>query len=77
MTTHPHPSHGSKSPTCGGFRGPTPPQPTTHKSATALKSPQHLGDVGGPPRTHTASFSTPEQAYLGKKERKLKTANQT
>jgi hypothetical protein len=36
-----------KSPTCGGFRGPTPAQPHSHQHATRTKSPQHWGDLGG------------------------------
>ena len=72
-----HPSHPSKSPIYGGFRGPTPPQPHTHANAIRLKSPQHWGDLGGPPRTHTALFSTQENTYPRKKEGKLKSAKQT
>jgi hypothetical protein len=38
-----------KSPTCGGFRGPTPSPPHTHPYTTPLKSPQHWG-AGHPPQ---------------------------
>ena len=50
---------------------------TTARRSHSLKSPQHWGDGGGPRSTQATSFSTPEQAYLGKKERKLKTEKQT
>src|SRR5689334_22692371 len=77
MTTTSRPSHPSKSPMYGGFRGPTVPQPTAHTSTTRSKSPQHWGDIGGPLPAHTSSFSTAGKRTLGKKERKLETENQT
>mgnify|MGYP007071034403 CR=1 FL=1 len=42
---------------------------TTARRSHSLKSPQHWGDGGGPRSTQATSFSTSEQAYLGKKEK--------
>jgi hypothetical protein len=68
--TYLRPSHGLKSPACGGFWGPTPPQPPHHPVATWLKSPQHGGQgtrsrVMGPP-----------PASRGEEEEELKQKNE-
>ena len=70
MTTLPRPSHRLKSPTCGGFRGPTPPQPHAHASATRVKVPPALGGFRGAspaPATCTRSRPGEEEEELNQK----------
>ena len=64
MTTHPRPSHGFKSPTCGGFRGPTPPQPHHFPFTMIIKIPHHCAD-----------FSLPCPAPSEEEEEELKWKN--
>jgi len=50
---------------------------TTHAPSHPPKSPQHWGDVGGPPLAHTTVVSTQEKAVLGKERKKVKMQKQT
>jgi hypothetical protein len=71
MTADTFAHHGLKSPTCGGFRGPTSPQPPRRTQATQLKSPS----IGGRGTRRSGSGG---HAYRQRRGRgRVKTEKQT
>src|SRR5690349_10333747 len=72
MAYQPSTTTAVKSPMYGGFRGPTAAQPPRILNTTRTKSPQHWGDVGGPPLAQATSSPTQEKAVPGEEEEELK-----